>query len=285
MTRFDPKNTNQLFHGTCCDIKGTPTPGGDGVFWTAETSSVAQNYIPAAGGSTRLRVDSYELDERVRPNQNDVAYAVAMMAGPPARDVKYDFRGHATSFIIPEGYATNRKIVEYLQNNMGYKNRLDSDTYFEFDIKTDGWDKEAKQLKVVHADHKLDGTLLIIKGFDDMKFYDMSNGDSDLTDLQYNKITTFRRLEEEGYDGVIIDDFAQSKYWGNMGHRSVGFFASACEKLRVNMIPARNFDWSDDTRNVTDTPEFTGWSRAKSAIEAVESSMEVLKKQTRKVNA
>jgi hypothetical protein len=47
----DVRALGALFHGTCEELDGNTLQGGgyDNVFWTAETPSVAQAYIPSAG--------------------------------------------------------------------------------------------------------------------------------------------------------------------------------------------------------------------------------------------
>jgi hypothetical protein len=84
----------------------------------------------------------------------------------------------------------------------------------------------------------------------DFKFYNMAYGkEGDLMDVDYHKLDIFRKIEEKGYDGVIINDFAQSEYHGNYGHLSVGFFKSAMKDLTIKQIRNQTHptekDWKD----------------------------------------
>jgi len=259
---FDASCIQQLFHGTIEPIEGPLRPGGyDGVFWTAESSAVAQCYIPATGGSTFASISRYELDQSVRPSPSSPFYTVAKMIGPAATSVEYDSCGRPKSWGIPEGYATYRKVVEHIEEAMGYVNRgICGD--FTFEILTDGWSPDTGEHVLVPANYRKEGSLIIVDGFQQMRLLNVSTGESDLTDLQYNKLKLFRQAEAEGYDGVVIDDFCQSKRWGNVGHRSIGFFAAALARLSSTQIPAHRFDWDGSGAaglQVLDSPEYLAW--------------------------
>lgn len=84
---------------------------------------------------------------------------------------------------------------------------------------------------ILPPDYKTKGKLYIIIPQRDMKMYDISTGEGDINDVQYNSLDLFRELEEQGYDGIIIDDFAQHNKMGNFGHKSFGFFKTAYDSL------------------------------------------------------
>lgn len=270
---FDLSSIERLFHGSIESINGPLRPGGyDGILWTAETSTVAQCYIPATGGSSFVSLNRWQLDEGVRPYPGNPLYSVAKMIGPAAANVKYDQFGSPNSWTQPEGYATNRQVVEHLEKVMGYRNRSEIAGDYVFEIRTDGWNKDAQEHVVVNADFTKEGVLAIIEGFEGMRLLDISTGDADLTDVQYHKLRLFRQAEEQGYDGVVIDDFCQSKTWGNVAHRSIGFFAEAAKRLQTTIIPARRFDWPDGNGRVfevKETPEYLAWLKARQASELV----------------
>lgn len=48
------------------------------------------------------------------------------------------------------------------------------------------------------------------------------------TNLYHGKIESFdvRNIRPGGYDGIVINDFAQSEEYGNVGHVSYGLFAN-----------------------------------------------------------
>lgn len=270
---FDPPSIERLFHGTCEPLEGPLRPGGyDGVLWTAETSTIAQTYIPRSGGSTYVSLSKYQLDERVTPSQTNPLYTIAKMIGPEARDVQYDATGRATSWIVPDGYARNADVVRYIEEVLGYRNR-DTIGDFRYELLTNGWNKDTKEHRIVPADFRIPGSLIIVEGFADMRFLDLSRGESDLTDLQYHLLTTFRRAEAEGYHGVVIDDFAQAEpHWGNLGHRSIGFFAHALPALKTTVIPAVRFEFGPNVADlaVTETPEYQEWQTAQAARHAMQ---------------
>lgn len=265
---FEPAKTRRLFHATCESFDGPPRPGGyDGVFWTAEHSATAQTYIPASGGSTYIRLSSFELESSVRPRRFDVLYAVAKMIGPEASDIRYDDRGDPVSWRQPPGYARVRDVVRHIEEVLGYSNLSNAQGVFQYEVRTDGRVPGTEDPRVVPADYRMPGSLLIVEGFEGMRFLNMATGESDLTAVQYHRLKTFRRAEADGYDGIVIDDFAQSKTWGNVGHLSIGFFAHAIPRLAITTIPACRFDWGETLAElrVTDTPEYAAFKAAEAA--------------------
>jgi len=84
---------------------------------------------------------------------------------------------------------------------------------------------------------RMKGKLIILTPKEDLNIFDMRTSDEgDLTDLDYHKIDLFRKIEKEGYDGILINDFAQIESEGNFGHRSIGIFNNSIDKLNVNVI-------------------------------------------------
>ena len=66
--------------------------------------------------------------------------------------------------------------------------------------------------------------------------------ESDLMDIQYHEIGTFRKAEEAGYDGIKIADFAQSEHMGNVEHYSIGIFKDIIKDLDIEEIEATHPD-------------------------------------------
>ena len=274
---IDLANIKHLYHGSAeppGSFIGVPRPGGyDGVFWTAEHSEIAQLYIPVSGGCTSLYFIKSELDELVRPSEWSVEYALACLCGPAAKNIKYDMLGRASSWGIPEGYARKRDVVEFALQ-LGYRNKATVDGDVSFDIRTDGIDSDLKQPRVLPAHHRNEGSLVVVSGFERMKMAMIANGESDLMDLQYHRCDTFRRLEAAGYDGVIIDDFAQSKTHGNIGHLAIGFFKPACTQLETHVLSARRYEFSESGADpMHGTPELLAWQRGRLAQLAIKDSI------------
>ena len=102
------------------------------------------------------------------------------------------------------------------------------------------------------------GRLFIFYGQEKLNILDVSRGESDLTDLQYHRYDIFKVSKEQGYDGVQIDDFLQSKLHGNIGHQSICLNSNGLAKLSYDVIPATNYDdeeWGDFT------PEFEQYAQ------------------------
>jgi hypothetical protein len=203
------------------------------------------------------------LDDTVRPSKSDPFYTIAKSIGPAADDIQWDALGRAKSWRVPAGAATYRDVVNHIECILGYENKgVGGDCTYE--LLTDGWDKDTQEHKIVAADFKRQGSLVIAQGFADMRFLDISLGDSDLTDLQYHSHNIFKRAKAEGFDGVVIDDFCQTKTWGNVGHRSIGFLDHAVARLSTTVIPAVRFEWGPESKDlkVKDTPEYSSWRLA-----------------------
>lgn len=113
---------------------------------------------------------------------------------------------------------------------------------------------------ILPASYSTRGRLFIIDGWQNLRFHDMTvGGDGDLMDPDHNKLDDFREAEEAGFDGVIINDFAQSgAHWGNLGHRSWGVFRHALPRLVHTDIPCVRYDFPPDTGALArrTTPEF-----------------------------
>jgi hypothetical protein len=247
-----------FFHGTCEPFDGTPRGGAyDDVFWTADCPAVAQCYIPEAGGQALFCASGYQLGDRVRPDRHSTAYALVRQMGKESPDVEWGSDGRAKSWAVPDGYPTYRDVADWLENSLGYDNLSDCP-----DRERKYWVKSAFGLDgretYLPASYRIEGRLYVVDGVRDLRFLDMAEGrEGDLTDLDYHKHAWFRRARDEGYDGIVINDFCQSKTHGNVGHRSWGVLPRALGKLRFAEIPCVRFDWAAD-ESVTErlTPEF-----------------------------
>lgn len=259
---FSKAGLRNLFHGTTASVEAISQgvrPGGyDGVFWTADASAIAQCYIPAAPGKVLVHPpSSYQLDQAVRPDRHSFWFGLAEQLGRAPVVEQWGDLGLARSWRTPPGVATYGELLDHVRS-LGYQ---PSEFNGMFRIKRGGGPGGGL---VMPADWKAPGALVIIDGFQSMRLADISRADGDLTDLQYHKVSLFRRLERDGYDGVVINDFCQSENRGNVGHLAYGFFAHAAARLELQVIPAVNFDWSDEVGGLQcmETPEFRRWRSA-----------------------
>lgn len=248
-----------LFHGTCEPIEGPLRGGGyDNVLWCAETPAVAQNYIPESGIVSYLcKPRSFRRKDILRPE--GIWLNIAKQMGFEPEDLEYRGRDLVGWRWKGDNWPTWQSAIDYLENELGYEAGSD-DVYA---LKT-GFVDEVEV--VFPADYKKKGQLFIIYGREKLNIFDLSaNSEPDLSDPQYHYHKLFRALEHKGYDGIKIWDWAQSKTWGNVGHKSIGLFKPALAKITYESIPAVNFDWKEgvEALDVEDTPEFIAWHRAK----------------------
>lgn len=243
------------FHGTCEPISGALRPGGDGVFWLGETPSVAEAYIPLAGAAALLAKPlDYRLPERIRPNRHDIWAEIMYQMGHWPREVEYDGAAQATSWTVDPGHPTYADALRFV-TELGYD--LDGDSadrpsaWVTISI-VDG------RNRILPADWQTPGTtyVTLLDGLDIVDMKDTLG--SDLTDPGHRQLDLFRRLENAGRDGLMIDDFAQcGRDHVNVGHPSIGLFAGALEKLTFLSYPSAHFDLS--ARRTTATPAFAAF--------------------------
>lgn len=233
-----------MFHGTVEDFAGPLEHGGfDGVFWMADNPRIAQTYIPSAGLKTLLSVPSFDLKQRVRPNQSGSGWYGAVKAmGFEAGTPEFDATGRCMSFGIPDGYPDYGAVCEWLEGELGYTSlRSTFDKSYWVKSTFDG-----NREKLLPSSYSAPGRLFVIRGIGDLNLLDIRmGGDGDLTDPDHLKGAAFRAAEIGGYDGVVINDFCQSDTWGNVGHPSWGVFAHAIPSLRYAAVPATRFDWGE----------------------------------------
>jgi len=251
-----------LFHGTCEDFPAEEIRGGgyDQVIWTADSSTIAQSYIPLSGISGITGPE-----EISRPSKDPIIQQLQkqICIEYDYSDIKWDYKNMAIRFKLPQGWddLPTYEEVTQLMLNAGWEKSV----YGTFRLRytyEDGPDGKSIP-RLFAPGEKLIGRLFIFTALEPLKIYDNTRGgetESDLLNLEYHKIDLFRDAEEAEYDGIKINDFAQSKYWGNLGHTSIGLFEQAREKLSWVAIPAVNFEWDENTpQNTTITPEYQAY--------------------------
>lgn len=228
-----------LYHGTAETFDSKTLRGGgyDHIFWTTETATMAKTYIPVSGGSIFLFARNI-----AHPSTQPSVIAIQRAIG-----IEYDTssfkvqNSQVVSYLIPpilktfyeEGYLDDSKQCDYVIRKMkevlGYEPESGDGCFASFDVKMD-------IDRVMKANERLKGRLLKIKLNRDFKIFDKTGSgeaEGDLMDVDYNKLNFFEKLERLGYDGVKINDFAQSHDHGNVGHTSIGFFRNSLNDLSV----------------------------------------------------
>lgn len=218
------KRSNLLFHGTCEPFEGDLEPSShDRVLWFAEAPIFAQAYIPAYGASAIVtKPDDWTLQNRVRPDKNSFWTEFAstfMKAEMPIVD--YDHSGMAKSWSIPHGWPTYGECLRTLEA-MGY-----DFSSGHARIKISKWEGISRHY--VEAAWMKPGRVYVTTS-DNLNLLDLSISEGNLSDPMHKRIDLFREAEMRGYDGIIINDFAQSEDCGNVDHRAVGLFAGACPR-------------------------------------------------------
>lgn len=241
-----------LFHGTSEPFKTKLGVGGDGILWTADTSAVAQSYIPEAGHTVLWHSPKYKLDDPPWPPDEGDTFQAALfeLAGVRFDRVTYSATGRPSGWRELTPGATNRTVLAAVQA-LGYRPKRGGDV--------DGGFYEIKMFgdAIMPADWKLVGRLFILRPKVQLKLADITTGDpADLLDPEYLHYGRFKAFEKAGYDGVKVPDLLQSEHWGNFGHDSIALFKRALKKLDVRSIPATNYDPTDMAGWRRPTPEF-----------------------------
>lgn len=235
-----------LFHGTCEQFDLIDGGGYDGMVWTTNSPAIAQTYIPLSGIEAMVSApDRFGLDQGIRPDKHGFWPAFAAQAcGLEHADIEWSQHGQAMSWGFKK-HVTYREAVAALET-LGYD--LSSGPIWVSQQIVDG------RTLTMPADWRMPGRLLFCKMDPTWRWLDVSRGESDLTDLQYHAHDVFERAASEGYDGVIIDDFAQHRMHGNVGHRSWGLLPRTAQAVTWSEIPASST--KDSEQIVGSSPEF-----------------------------
>lgn len=265
-----PKGT-KLYHGTLesFDTRNIKTAGYDEVFWTSDDINIARMYIPETHGYKNFTIDSFFRGNDIEGIKKSIGLTQAIINKAWEKqeegykllrfwDDKHQwfsqkFKEYQKQDVyndIPEEFFT--KWMEAENNKTKYQKEWKTSDYylkkfilqkmknFGYDGGNYGYFKKVKTDKdgnLLPADYKDVGKVLEITCTRDFKFYNIGHGkEGDLMDLEYKQIGLFRKAEEKGYDGIVINDFAQSEKYGNYGHKSFGFFNRALKDLSIKQI-------------------------------------------------
>jgi len=251
-----------LFHGSM-ESWDTPTPKAgsyDSCFWTSDLPIIAQTYIPSWGGKTLLSLPDYRRAERVWPGRHDFVWQIAQMMGAQADILEWDHMEIAKSCRFSGPAVTYQDVANHLES-MGYEPNINQmyhiKTLYQVDDAGNGVSLP------VPADRLPYGRLVLVEPPADLKVFDFAgDSKSDLTDIQYHKVTSFRSAFGQGFQAVKINDFCQSPSRGNVGHISIGLSGVTIAELhrqgRVVSIPATHRDLTGDWKD-TLTEDFRAW--------------------------
>ncbi len=235
---------SRLFHGTIETFETPLRPGADGLVWFADSPKIAQLYIPQAGGT--LYASPTWL---IRPTRDPDAQALQRVLGIDydMSQVEWDARGRLQSWPTAAGFGsrlvTEADVRERLVAHGFQPNRQG---VYEVRIH-DG--------RILDPSELVYGRLYVVTTTAPLRIFVKAEGDSDLLDLQYNDLAGFKDAEDAGFDGVLIDDFAQSKAQGNFGHQSLGLFRRALDRVAVTSVPAPYREYDRDARGTPEWPE------------------------------
>ncbi len=263
-----------LYHGTgnTFDSRSPKPSGYDDVFWTTDNIMVARSYIPESGLSTSLSLrdiisSNDKSAEAMRKNlglTDKIKQAASKKDQEGYKLLRYWEDKKAE-------FAAKWKEMEKLPN---YDELPGIDTFFdqwrEAEENANRYRKEWKHYEsylklfltqklknlgyevandsvkrvkingkdeILPADKSTVGRVLKVTCGRDFKFYNQAYGkEADLMDLDYHKVDLFRQKESEGFDGIVINDFAQTSKYGNMEHISFGFFKESLKDLQIKQI-------------------------------------------------
>lgn len=244
-----------LFHGTCENIIGNLKPGGDGLFWMAESPAIAQTYIPEAGATMIVNLNSHSPNESIRPDKG-FEYDILQQMVQDGYALPYEIKkwngNQAMSWSTFKSIKYS-DLINYIENVLGYQ--PDERGFYRLKLQSNTGDIN----KFLRKDDYKQGNLYMLIGKNKLKIKDISQHGFDLSNPAYLQYNIFRNIEKEGYDGVRINDYAQTDNWGNLGHISIGIFKSAISKLQQICIPAKNHIISELSNKTTE--EFKAWHK------------------------
>ncbi len=227
-----------LYHATMEKFDYQKPRGGgfDEIFWTTYSEKIAKTYIPMSGLVQWVTTGSI-----IKPTTDLLIQNLQKVLGIEydASRFKVDQSGQVVSWygakIFNDPKLMNNEelkcsiVNEKMKSILGHE-QDGSGCYCRWKIRYD------RNYMPQKADFREKGTLLTITTTKDMKIYDMTYGgqlEGDLTNVDYNKIKDFRKAEQNGYDGVQINDFAQSNNLGNVNHVSVGLFKHSLNNIKI----------------------------------------------------
>jgi len=293
----------RLFHGTGerFDKRQLRTGGYDDIFWTTDSSAIAQTYIPTSPANLYVNTShiaepttsneiqniqkligiNYDTSKFKIDNNRVVSYQTPSIF-KKIDDKKYKlintliainkalkkYSAYADKYTYSKNKVLNDDFFKKWGELEDTKNKIEHEyrSYLSDDLKfkyinkklmnlgykpesTNSydykWKLNFKDSELQPGDFKFQGRLLIVIPKRDLKIYDTTdNGrrEGDLMDLDYHKHNWFDLAKKKGYDGIKINDFAQSNDYGNVSHYSYGLFENTLKDLDVKEIKGKHND-------------------------------------------
>lgn len=248
-----PCQEGLFFHGTIEALHGRLKPGCDGLVWFADSPVIAQIYIPSTGGWTAVGAHDYlsrNPAETWAP-RTDFDEAAIRQAGFEIEDIQRNVGWVGSlSWRCRGKNPTLGDCRRLLVDELGYADQAGYGDYW----RVRSVDANGRMQRILPASYRAMGTLVIAPRPEDLRLLDLRNGSygSDMCN-SYRYTRVFQAAERDGYDGVIIDDLAQTETYGNLGHYGYGLFPKTVNRLPELRVPAQHAEW---TRGSTVTPEF-----------------------------
>lgn len=248
-----------LYHGTGeeYDFMNPKTGLYDDVFWTTESRAIASTYIPVAGGT--LLCSTRHLTQ---PSKDPSVINIQKALGIDYDTSTFEEKGtDITSYMLPpvfeqdERYWNNQDLkCEYVNQKMkevfGYE---PEDGGSAFGPCHNRWRIKQDLDEPKPSNYRLQGKMLKVTLKRDFKIWDKTAGgkiEGDLMEKDYHKLDLFQQMEKMGFDGIKINDFAQSNDMGNVGHTSVGLFKNSLSDVSIEIEAAQHEDLEDYFRGV-----------------------------------
>ncbi len=239
--------------------------GGDGLFWTANNPQIAQNYI-SPYSSIVYNLD-IEKEDIINDNYKKL-YPFNLINIEKLELMGYSIEGDKNKFNTYDNY----KIFKYDNvNDKNIKTQVSIPTEKDFQLFLSqygyffsGNNKNIKvKFKFDENGNKIlinnniieDGRLAILKGISKLKILDVSNNEGDLNIKQYTNYELFEKLDSLGYDGIKINDFTNSEYYGNFEHFSIGLTKERLKKVKTLVIDVKRFEWDNIKTDILETKD------------------------------
>jgi hypothetical protein len=186
---------HKLFHGTGEDFKisDIKTGGYDDVFWTTESSSIAQTYIPVAGGF--IHTSSGQISS---PSKSEVIINIQKRFGINYQDVVYrnnQLQSYKEADVFKKIVQENQEVLKKLLN-IDKEIRINTERATEKDISV----QERNSLIKKNSD------LIAKKEFFEKKYHE--------TNVQKEKNNYVNKeLQKLGYKPVAKDEYGLDYRW------------------------------------------------------------------------